>query len=75
MLLAPAPPSRNPADHLRHTGADAIDGVGCAFGCLALSPFALVNRAGPIRLDAAVPIDPRPGDPEFAVYFGIGQSF
>lgn len=33
------------------------------------------TAVGPIRLDAAVPIDPRPGDPDFAVYFGIGQSF
>jgi translocation and assembly module TamA len=34
-----------------------------------------MTAVGPIRLDAAVPIDPRPGDPAFAVYFGIGQSF
>ena len=34
-----------------------------------------ITAVGPIRLDAAVPIDPRPGDPAFAVYFGIGQSF
>lgn len=34
-----------------------------------------MTAVGPIRLDAAVPIDPRPGDPDFAVYFGIGQSF
>jgi translocation and assembly module TamA len=33
------------------------------------------TAVGPIRLDAAIPIDPRPGDPDFAVYFGIGQSF
>lgn len=30
---------------------------------------------GPIRLDAAVPLDPEPGDPDFALYVGIGQAF
>ncbi len=30
---------------------------------------------GPIRLDAAVPLDKRAGDPDFAIYVGIGQSF
>lgn len=30
---------------------------------------------GPIRLDVAVPLDPRPGDPDFAFYVGIGQAF
>ncbi|RLQ88430.1 autotransporter assembly complex protein TamA [Notoacmeibacter ruber] len=30
---------------------------------------------GPIRLDAAVPINPRDGDPNFAIYAGIGQAF
>lgn len=30
---------------------------------------------GPIRLDAAVPLDPRDGDPDFAFYVGIGQAF
>jgi translocation and assembly module TamA len=30
---------------------------------------------GPIRIDAAVPLDPRPGDPDFALYLGIGQAF
>lgn len=30
---------------------------------------------GPIRLDAAVPLDPRVGDPDFAFYVGIGQAF
>src|SRR5690606_10184058 len=30
---------------------------------------------GPIRLDAAVPLDPRSGDPDFAFYVGIGQAF
>lgn len=30
---------------------------------------------GPIGLDAAVPLDPRDGDPDFAFYVGIGQAF
>lgn len=30
---------------------------------------------GPIRLDFAVPVNPRPGDQTFAVYVGIGQAF
>jgi translocation and assembly module TamA len=33
------------------------------------------TAVGPLRLDVAVPINPRKGDPNFAVYFGIGQSF
>lgn len=30
---------------------------------------------GPLRLDVAVPINPQPGDPDFAIYLGIGQAF
>ncbi|OXT00687.1 hypothetical protein B7H23_11380 [Notoacmeibacter marinus] len=30
---------------------------------------------GPIRLDFAVPINKREGDPNFAIYAGIGQAF
>ena len=30
---------------------------------------------GPIRLDLAVPLDPRAGDPDVAFYVGIGQAF
>jgi translocation and assembly module TamA len=33
------------------------------------------TAVGPLRLDVAIPINPRKGDPSFAVYFGIGQSF
>ena len=33
------------------------------------------TAVGPIRLDVAVPLDPRSGDPDFAIYAGIGQSF
>lgn len=30
---------------------------------------------GPIRLDVAIPLDPGPDDPDFAIYAGIGQAF
>lgn len=30
---------------------------------------------GPIRLDFAVPLDPRDDDPDYAFYVGIGQAF
>jgi translocation and assembly module TamA len=30
---------------------------------------------GPIRLDIATPVNPRPGDPNVQVYLSIGQSF
>jgi translocation and assembly module TamA len=30
---------------------------------------------GPIRLDVAVPLDRRPGDPSVGIYVGIGQAF
>ncbi len=30
---------------------------------------------GPIRVDAAVPINPDKGDPSFAIYIGLGQAF
>lgn len=33
------------------------------------------TAVGPIRLDVAVPVNPRPGDPDFAFYAGIGQAF
>ncbi len=30
---------------------------------------------GPLRADIAVPLDPRPGDPNVAFYIGLGQAF
>ncbi|HXT07572.1 MAG TPA: BamA/TamA family outer membrane protein [Roseiarcus sp.] len=30
---------------------------------------------GPLRLDIAAPLNPRPGDPRFAIYASIGQAF
>ena len=33
------------------------------------------TRIGPLRVDFAVPLNPRSNDPKFAVYVGLGQSF
>jgi translocation and assembly module TamA len=30
---------------------------------------------GPLRLDLAVPLNKRPGDPNYALYLGLGQAF
>ena len=30
---------------------------------------------GPIRLDLALPLNKRAGDPDYALYVGIGQAF
>jgi len=30
---------------------------------------------GPLRLDIAVPLNKKPGDPDYAIYAGIGQAF
>ncbi|WP_414693117.1 autotransporter assembly complex protein TamA [Pelagibacterium sp.] len=30
---------------------------------------------GPLRLDAAIPLNKSPGDPDYALYVGIGQAF
>ena len=42
---------------------------GAGLGLRYLTPF------GPLRVDAAVPLNRRPGDPTFGVYAGIGQAF
>ncbi|MEP9388758.1 autotransporter assembly complex family protein [Mesorhizobium sp. KR9-304] len=43
--------------------------VGAGVGLRYLTPF------GPLRIDAAVPVNPEPGDPDFAIYAGVGQAF
>ena len=43
--------------------------VGAGVGLRYLTPF------GPLRVDAAVPLNRGPGDPRFGIYAGIGQSF
>jgi len=30
---------------------------------------------GPLRADFAIPLNKRPGDPDYALYVGIGQAF
>ncbi len=43
--------------------------VGAGIGLRYITPF------GPLRIDAAVPLNPGPGDPDFGIYAGIGQAF
>lgn len=43
--------------------------VGAGIGLRYLTPF------GPLRIDAAVPLNPGPGDPSFGIYAGVGQAF
>jgi outer membrane translocation and assembly module TamA len=47
--------------------ADLFKSVG--IGARYLSPF------GPFRLDYAVPLDRRPTDPDYKIYFGFGSVF
>ena len=42
---------------------------GAGLGLRYVTPF------GPLRIDAGVPLNPRPGDPVVGIYAGIGQSF
>ena len=37
--------------------------------------FRYYTAIGPIRVDVALPINPRPGDAGYGIYFGIGQAF
>jgi translocation and assembly module TamA len=50
------------------TGDDEF-GVGVGLG------VRYYTSVGPLRVDVAFPLNPRSGDPDFAVYFGIGQAF
>ncbi|TIL83813.1 MAG: outer membrane protein assembly factor, partial [Mesorhizobium sp.] len=43
--------------------------VGAGVGLRYTTPF------GPLRIDAAVPLNPDPDDPDFGIYAGIGQAF
>jgi translocation and assembly module TamA len=43
--------------------------VGAGVGIRYLTPF------GPLRVDAAVPLNKGPGDPDFGIYAGVGQAF
>lgn len=58
-----------------YVGADSLPDfseeikVGAGFGLRYLTGL------GPIRLDAAVPLNPNKDDPDFAFYVGIGQAF
>ncbi len=39
------------------------------------SDCAIYTPLGPLRFDVAVPINRKSGDPHFAFYVGLGQSF
>jgi translocation and assembly module TamA len=43
--------------------------VGAGVGLRYITPF------GPLRVDAAVPLNRDPSDPRFGIYAGIGQAF
>jgi translocation and assembly module TamA len=43
--------------------------AGAGIGIRYLTPF------GPLRVDAAIPLNPGPGDPSFGIYAGVGQAF
>lgn len=43
--------------------------AGAGLGLRYITPF------GPLRVDVAVPLNPDPDDPTFALYAGIGQAF
>ncbi|MGQ3030403.1 MAG: autotransporter assembly complex protein TamA, partial [Ferrovibrionaceae bacterium] len=43
--------------------------VGAGVGLRYVTPF------GPLRIDAALPLNRGPGDPRFGIYAGIGQAF
>ena len=42
---------------------------GAGIGIRYMTPF------GPLRVDAAVPLNPGPDDPSFGIYAGVGQAF
>ncbi|MGY2982906.1 translocation and assembly module TamA [Bradyrhizobium sp. USDA 4508] len=50
-------------------GFDDYVGYGAGLGLRYLTPV------GPIRLDVATPLNPRPGDSRYAIYVSIGQAF
>ncbi len=43
--------------------------AGAGVGIRYITPF------GPLRVDAAIPLNPGPDDPDFGIYAGVGQAF
>ena len=43
--------------------------IGAGIGIRYITPF------GPLRIDAAIPLNPGPDDPDFGIYAGVGQAF
>jgi translocation and assembly module TamA len=58
-----------------YVGADSIPAFDEPFRMGAGIGLRYLTGLGPIRLDVAVPLDPRAGDPDVAFYVGIGQAF
>ena len=58
-----------------YVGADSFPEFDEAVRVGAGAGVRYLTGLGPIRLDVAVPLDPRPGDPDVAFYVGIGQAF
>nr|WP_308460448.1 autotransporter assembly complex family protein [Mesorhizobium sp. NBSH29] len=58
-----------------YVGADTIPGFSEDLRIGAGAGLRYYTALGPIRLDVAVPLDPRPADPSVAFYVGIGQAF
>lgn len=58
-----------------HVGADPVPDFSEGFRLGAGVGLRYQTGLGPIRLDVAVPINRRPGDPRAAFYVGIGQAF
>ena len=57
-----------------YVAADVFPGIedlrlGAGIGARYFTPL------GPLRLDLAVPLNKKSGDPDYAIYIGIGQSF
>lgn len=50
---------------------DFADGLRFAVG----AGLRYYTGLGPVRLDVAMPLDSRDGDPSYAIYVGLGQSF
>ena len=50
-------------------GHQVIVKVGAGLGLRYITPF------GPLRVDAAVPLNRDESDPRFGIYAGIGQAF
>lgn len=58
-----------------YVGADAVPSFDDRLRVGVGGGLRYITGLGPIRLDVAVPLDRRPGDPSVAFYVGLGQAF